>query len=210
MLNITVNGFDTAVAPLWTLEGMVGRLLTVSSAYVSRLSSSAGVPVGEGRVDGYHRWAEPVALLAARGIQTALSTAEAPESSLPGFRLLVTVSLNSQMLIKVPAAILDGQLVMSGERRFPVNAKCGLGWELAAMALCADATGATQLPPLPEAIRPPVYEYDGFSYCRTSDLPPEARLVFERDMSGSTVPFVPGFRDAVFPWDIGVFLGQKV
>jgi hypothetical protein len=52
----------------------------------------------------------------------------------------------------------------------------------------------------------PLYHDGEVAYCRSSDLPDEARPVFERWIFGQTTPVVPGIRDACYPSDMARFL----
>jgi hypothetical protein len=64
----------------------------------------------------------------------------------------------------------------------------------------------SDLPEVPPPVCPMVYERGKIRFCRISDLPLEARHVFQSKRTGSTVPFVPGVEDAFFAWDVQEFL----
>jgi len=73
--------------------------------------------------------------------------------------------------------------------------------------VCAqDAFGGQDLPELPAPVKPKIYERFGVRYCRTDDLPLEARVVFERLQTFLDRPFVPSVPDAVYPWWLDSFL----
>jgi hypothetical protein len=73
--------------------------------------------------------------------------------------------------------------------------------------VCAqDAFGRQDLPEPPVPVRPTIYERSGVRYCRTSDLPLEARVAFERLQTHLDRPFVPAVPDAVYPWWLESFL----
>ena len=59
-------------------------------------------------------------------------------------------------------------------------------------------------------MKPTIYECSGVKYCRTSELPLEARVTFERLQANLDRPFVPAVPDAVYPWWIDLFLRDEL
>jgi hypothetical protein len=77
--------------------------------------------------------------------------------------------------------------------------------------VCAqDAFGRQELPEPPLPVRPTIYECCGVKYCRTSELPIEARVTFERLQTHLDRPFVPAVPDAVYPWWLESFLRDEL
>jgi hypothetical protein len=59
-------------------------------------------------------------------------------------------------------------------------------------------------------VKPTIYERFGIRYCRTGDLPLEAKVAFERLHTFLDRPFVPGIPDAVYPWWLESFLRDEL
>lgn len=211
MLTLQFSGYTKAAAPVWTCRGQVwrtegGRLAN----YRSRLFDEADSEVAAGRVEGYPRWAEPHALLAARAIRSALPTLDESLEALRGaFRFSMSVYIRGDLLSRTPGALFDNQLKLTQDRQFDLPAEPLSRWALAAHILLAEWSGSLHLPSMPEPVETSVYELNGVRYCRVVDLPREGAQVYEVVHRGSGKPSGPGIpADAVFPWDIDAFLGD--
>jgi hypothetical protein len=163
-------------------------------------------PFAQGFLKDYCRWSEQHSLFAARAIASALADAKSELHSKQCFRYLLDIEQAGRRLSRTPFAVLKDSLALANNRFFDLSASRRHVWHLASLALCADLTNSLELPAVPTAIRPHVYEFDGVRYCRSSDLPPEAQIAFERAQRGSQCPWIPGVEDAFYVQDILSFL----
>lgn len=193
--------------PILTVLGEVGRVSgTRVGRYTCILYGLQEQAIAQSEITGYPRWAEPAALLLSRAINTALH--EGQDCPCPGHAVdyLVDVQLNETPLFSMDMVLSGGQLILDDGRHFPVPAAPAGLWRLAQIGLCLHATGQTDLPPWPRELEPKIYDFNGMKYCRASELPSEARVVFEHRYEGTTVPFVPIVDDAYKPGDVYDFL----
>lgn len=76
-------------------------------------------------------------------------------------------------------------------------------WDLVARALAIALNGRERLPRRPESVlkKVPIHESGRLRYVRVDDIPEPARSAFERSMSHSTVPVIPGEERCAYIWD---------
>ena len=210
MIDVCLHCFGTSGEPLAVLTAQVLRIFDGSVAAYRCTSRGVDGHLVVGRLDNYHRWSEPVALFVARALKAVSEADSEVATVVESFRYLVDINFEGRRLSRTPFSVLEGMLTMSESRKSlkPVAAEYSI-WDVAADALCIDATGKDELPDLPEPLVVKVHEYDGVKYCKSADLPAEAQAAFRHSRFGSTVPYIPGEPDAYYAGDMYRFLGAS-
>lgn len=165
-------------------------------------------PAWQATLCAYPRWNEPVNALVARCLATVQEHPDVLARTWSTFdHISIAVFLNVSLLTVTKSEVsagllLDGATVLEAPR---LSAGCS-PWLAAQYRLSHVVWGSTDMPPVPPATDPPVYEKEGQRYCRIKDLPPEAAAVYARHRMGSTTPCISGVDDAVYVHDIVRFL----
>ena len=181
------------------------RLAAGLADYLCELQDEHGVRLAMVPLLDYPRFAEPVALFAARAIDRVIAQCAVLNAAAPVFRASLEIHLNRTFLHRVEWMRENGALhVGKAAVRTPAEAPL---WRIAQWALCAEQTGGIEMPPMPAAVRPAVYMHEGVPYCRLRDVPEEARQAYRKRHALSTCPLVPDCPDACYPWDLHGFLG---
>ena len=173
--------------------------------YRCELQYEVGEPRAEAWLMDYPRFAEPVAIFAARAINQVLATCDVAALT-PPVHCRLEIDVNWTPLHRVDWILPEEGVMLIAMRGWPVRAKASL-WRTAQWALCIQQTGGTLLPPMPPPLRPPIYRHDDVPYCLLRDIPDEAREAYLKRHSLSTCPLVPAGKDACYPWDLYGFLG---
>lgn len=189
------------------LRGLIARTTDDSAPdhWVS-LGGLGDVPFSRGILRAYPRWAEPIRVLVARAISVVLQDLERqpPKFVCEGVGLSVFDTASNRLLDRVEVmseamCVSRGQL--GGHHLGEMSP-----WKVLRDACLFSTYGSVRMPETPVPLSPPVYERGGVTYCRTSDLPFEARVAADRGLDPSEWPFVPGIPDAVYPWALSAFL----
>jgi len=176
---------------------------SVSDYWVTLLDANCRRPKAHALLEGYPRWAEPTRALVARALEAALSSVESTAWPACGACELTVREWGTQDVVdqvafgNVRESVVAHQSPLASGRN---------AWQLIQWVCAWDAFNGHQLPPFPKVLRPKVYQRSGVSYCRTGELPLEARVAFERLQSVLDRPFVPAVPDAVYPWWMDAFL----
>jgi hypothetical protein len=209
MLTLNLVCRDTRCGTVRTLRGLISSSTNygeVSDYWVSLLDERHR-PKHRALLRGYPRWAEPTRAFLARCLDAVLvlsdSTAWFPTD---GCELTVT-DWSTQSTVDF---ISFGDLRRSTSVARTTNSAGRNGWQLMRWACAQDAFGQQELPERPTPLRPTIYESSGVKYCRTSDLPLEARVTFERLQAHLDRPLVPAVPDAVYPWWLDAFLRDEL
>lgn len=181
-----------------------GRVVT----YATTLLDYHGVQFAHGVLRDHPRWSEPLIGVLARCL----------EASLEGRELVrwfdyrhatLNVRLRGQLVIH-DVACADRVALERGRDDLPTPFDTSAPqnvWDVARLACASLAWGELSIPRMPEPLQLPVYDHEGTRYCRSSDLPDEACVAFDRCSFGASRPSVPGVLDAAFEWDMQHFLG---
>ena len=211
MLTLTLACRDTRCGTVRELRGLIASTQnrgTVSDFWVSLLDPGHQ-PKHRAIVRGYPRWAEPTRAFVARCLDAVLVMSD-PSSWFPtdGCELTVT-EWSTQAVVDV---ISFGDLRHANQvaRAAPAVSIGRNGWQVMRWVCAQDAFGSQDLPNVPMPLRPKIFECSGVKYCRTSDLPIEARVAFERLQTHLDRPFVPAVPDAVYPWWLEAFLRDEL
>lgn len=209
MLTLILVCRDSHSGTVRTLRGLIASAAShaeVSDYWVSLLDARHR-PKQRALLRGYPRWAEPTRAFLARCLDAVLVLSDATAwFPADGCELTVT-DWSTQGMVD---CISFGDL----RRLTPtVRTRSGLGrsgWHLMRWVCAQDAFGRQELPEPPMPVRPTIYESSGVKYCRTSELPIEARVTFERLQTHLDRPFVPAVPDAAYPWWIESFLRDEL
>jgi hypothetical protein len=208
MLHLELSAFESLAGPHYQYKGIIGNIRGGRQAdYFVALKDEEDRVVASAQLLGYPRWAEPLTGFVARCIAQALQAE--PQLARPVVRLAtLNILLNRTHLREVHAGLHDGVPHSSGYQLdvTAVDTPPTL-WQLVQWSLAFDAWGTVQMPPVPAPLAPPGYYHDGVTYCRTSDLPIEARVKIEGWLWGQTMPVIPGVQDACYQSDMERFLG---
>jgi hypothetical protein len=211
MLEMELFCFDALTGPHFRLRGTIrpdtgGRLAT----YEADLLDHEGQHFAKGLLHRHPRWTEPLTGLTARCIDAALAGRDR-SATFAYAHASLTVKLNGHHLGDDIRCVSEWKLARSGDDQASSvsNAALPHPWEVARLACASLAFGDLSIPPMPQPLQMPVYEHEGTRYCRTSDLPDEARALLERYAFGQHRPQVPGAPDAIFEWDMQHFLGAQ-
>lgn len=155
---------------------------------------------------GYPRWSEPLTGLVARCL--GLVADESDISIQNDLRLAtLSISLERWVLAEVHLIPEHGATSESGPLQ-PIRGQSSISlWSLVQRRLAHETRGMPEVPPLPAPIRIPVYHHGAIPYCRTRDLPADARVVFAQWAFGRKRPVIPKVEDAVHASDLEAFLG---
>jgi hypothetical protein len=209
MLTLNLVCRDTRCGTVRTLRGLVASVANqgnVSDYWVSLLDARHR-PMHRALLGGYPRWAEPTRAFLARCLDAVLLLSDATAwFPTDGCELTVT-DWSTQSIVD---RVSFGDLRHSTPVARTTNTLGRNGWQLMRWVCAQDAFGRQELPEPPMPLRLTIYECSGVKYCRTSDLPVEARVTFERLQAHLDRPFVPAVPDAVYPWWLESFLRDEL
>jgi hypothetical protein len=140
-----------------------------------------GHPLREGTLRSYPRWTEPLTGFAARCVAGLPTLPGRWNAGAASGALVVAIERGIRTLREVRARFdaERGELTMGATRvTLPVAPTALCLWKA---MLVQDGFDALELPPLPAPLRLPLYATTGDAgamYCRTSDLPGEARAAY--------------------------------
>lgn len=209
MLTLELACRDTRCGTVRTLRGLIaaaGNYGEVSDYWVSLLDTR-NRPKHRALLRGYPSWAEPTRAFLARSLDAVLVLSDATAwFPTDGCELTVT-DWSTQSMVDF---ISFGDLRRSMPVARTANVLGRSGWHLLRWVCAQDAFGRQELPKPPMPVRPTIYECSGVKYCRTRELPIEARVTFERLQTHLDRPFVPAVPDAVYPWWLQAFLRDEL
>lgn len=176
-----------------------------TSDYSVQLGGPNDETVGEGFLYEHPRWSEPMSGLLARCIAVAEPAQTMP---LEPWRLAtLVVHIRSRFLMEIQATSQDIPEPELNRSLIDAPPAVKSAWQLIRWRLAQDAWGQTEPPRLPARLQVPVHRDGRVRFCRTSDLPPEARSQFEEWRFGREAPTVSQ-DDAAFPDDIDAYFGS--
>lgn len=209
MLTLNLVCRDTRCGTVRTLRGLIASSTNngeVSDYWVSLLDERHR-PKHRALLRGYPRWAEPTRAFVARCLDAVLVMSDATAwFPTDGCKLTVT-DWSTQSTVDF---ISFGDLRRLTSAARTTDSAGRSGWQVMRWSCAQDAFGRQELPEHPTPLRPTIYESSGVKYCRTSDLPIEARVTFERLQTHLDRPFVPAVPDAVYPWWLDSFLRDEL
>ncbi len=209
MLTLRLACREARCGTLRTLRGLIAEATpgNASDYWVSLFDENQR-PRHRALLIGYPRWAESTRAFLGRCLDAALLTSNRSEWFLVDSCELTATEWRTQEVV---------DMVSFGDVWRPTPVHCppqrAMGrtaWELMRWVCAQDAFGGQDLPELPAPVRPTIYERRGVRYCRTSELPIEARVAFERLQAFLDRPFVPTVPDAVYPWWLEAFLREEL
>lgn len=209
MLTLELVCRDTRCGTVRTLRGLIARSERngeVADYWVSLLDARQR-PMHRATLRDYPGWAESTRAFLARGLDAVLVACDS-SAWFPSDRCELSVrEWGTQRLVD---RISFGD-PRPGPRIAQASPMCGQGaWDVMRWACAREAFGRQELPEPPMPVRPTVYQWCGISYCRTSELPIEARVTFEQLQTRLERPFVPAVPDAVYPWWLDCFLRDEL
>lgn len=209
MLTLKLVCRDTRCGTVRPLRGLIASSAhhgEVSDYWVSLLDTR-NRPKHRALLRAYPSWAESTRGFLARCLDAVLVLSDATAwFPTDGCELTVT-DWSTQSTVDF---ISFGDLHHSTPVARATGALGRSGWQLMRWACAQDAFGRQELPEPPMPVRPTIFEYSGVKYCRTRDLPIEARVTFERLQTHLDRPFVPAVPDAVYPWWLESFLRDEL
>lgn len=209
MLTLTLSCRDTRCGAVRTLRGLIASADNygeVSDYWVS-LFDTRHRPKHRSLLRRYPRWAEPTRAFLARCLDSVLVLSDV-SSWFPTDACELTVSdWRTQSMLDFMSF---GDLRDSTRAVRTTDSVGRSGWHLMRWVCAQHAFQRQELPEPPMPLRPTIYESSGVKYCRTSDLPVEARVTFERLQARLDRPFVPAVPDAVYPWWLESFLRDEL
>jgi hypothetical protein len=190
----------------------VHRLTGVRLAdYWCAAHDAFGRLVGEGRLRAYPRWTEALSGFAARCLTTLPPHAGRWGSPALSGERVVVIARGTRRLRELRARFdAERSELVAGTR---TDVLPGAASELAVWqaVLALDGFDALEFPPLPAPLRLPLYRTWRGTYCRTSDLPSEARDAFRRWRlcvpKADTAVGPTEVQDAAIPAEVARFLG---
>lgn len=209
MLTLKLVCRDTRYGTVRALRGLIASSANhgeVSDYWVS-LFDTRHRPMNRALLHGYPRWAEPTRAFLARCIDAVLQTCDASAWFPTDCCELTVTDWSTQSVV---------DFVSFGDLRRPTrvaqtaSSRGTSGWQLVSWICAQEAFGRQGLPEPPMPVRPTIYECAGVKYCRTSELPVEARVTFEQLQTHLDRPFVPAIPDAVYPWWLDCFLRDEL
>lgn len=209
MLTLILACRDTRCGTVRTLRGLIASAANqgeVSDYWVSLLDSSHR-PKHRALLYQYPRWAESTRAFLSRCLDAVLRSTDSSEWFPVDSCQLTVTDWSTQAIVD---CVSFGDLGRTTHVPRPQRALGLNGWELMRWVCAQDAFGGQGLPELPMPVKPAIYECLGVRYCRTSELPIEARVAFERLQTFLDRPFVPAVPDAVYPWWLESFLRDEL
>jgi hypothetical protein len=209
MLTLKLVCRDTRCGTVRTLRGLIASSDNrgeVSDYWVSLLDTRHR-PRHRALLCEYPRWAETTRAFLARCLDAVLVTSDASAWFPTDSCELTVTDWGTQSVVDF---VSFGDLRRETPVARTASALGRSGWQLVRWVCAQDAFGRQELPEPPMPVRPTIYECSGVKYCRTSDLPIEARVTFERLQTYLDRPFVPAVPDAVYPWWIESFLRDEL
>lgn len=207
MLTMALACRDAASGSRRNLKGLVvaSGHGSVCDYWVSLLDEQGQCPAARATLTNYPRWAEPTRAFVARSLEAVLSSC-ARDTWRPSDACELTVrAWSTQHVVDFVAFGSLQQPPCANQTASALNP-----WEVMRWVCARDAFGEQDLPEQPRPISVTVYEHAGIRYCRTSDLPLEARVTFERLQAFLDRPYVPAVPDAVYPWWLESFLRDEL
>lgn len=191
-----------------TLRGLIAAATPgdVSDHWVSLFDENRR-PSHRAILRRYPRWAEPTRAFLGRCLDAALRTSGSSDGLPVDSCELTVTDWGTQAVVDV---VRFGDLGRTTPVARTASTLGRSGWQLMRWVCAQDAFGRQELPEPPLCVMPRIYEYSGVRYCRTSDLPIEARVTFERLQAFLDRPFVPAVPDAVYPWWLESFLRDEL
>ncbi len=209
MLTLKLVCRDTRYGTVRTLRGLIASSAShgeVSDYWVS-LFDIRHRPMYRAVLCGYPRWAEPTRHFLARCLDAVLVTSDASA-------WFPTESCELTVTDWATQSVVDFVSIGDLRRATPVvrtaRGRGRSGWQLVRWICAQEAFGRQELPEPPMPVTPRIYDYSGVKYCRTSELPLEARVTFERLQAHLDCPFVPAVPDAAYPWWLNIFLRDEM
>lgn len=194
-----------AQAPIRRYAGTIRCLRGGSTSdYAVCLYSRTGALAGEATLHRHPRWSESLTALVARSVAAA-----GPRTSEPMEHVRLAtleVRLRGRYLAEFGVLMNDGRPCtfdgLSTARAAPKSPWQLIGWKLA-----DEAWGQIDVPAMPAPPAVPLHWDGSTPYCRSADLPLDARTEFDRWAFSRSAPHIDGIEDAVFPEDIDAFFG---
>jgi len=208
MLTLMLASRDLRDGTLRTVRGLIAADTPgeVSDYWVS-LFDERHRPSHRALLRRYPRWAEPTRAFLARCFDAVLVTAEASAWFPTDACELTVTDWSTQCVVDM---VSFGDLGRFTPVARTASSLGRSGWQLMRWVCAQDAFRRQELPEPPMPVRPTIYERSGVQYCRTSELPIEARVAFERLQAFLDRPLVPAVPDAVYPWWIESFLRDEL
>lgn len=206
MLQIDLHCHEALGTARLLLTGTVDFVGTPGNpAYLCHLNDSRGGAACSGRVEGWHRYSEPLTGLAARCVAAAVSSARKPELLSASGQGSVVLRLGQQRIEYGGFGFAGRRLQLDGNSAVPLARREG-HWGIASRVLSLWAFRQTEPPVLPPAVRVPSREHNGIEYWRSGDLHSALAPVFELWAVGLPRPDVPGISDAYYLRHLRAFL----
>ncbi|CAM5797362.1 hypothetical protein RFUL19S_04759 [Rhizobacter fulvus] len=205
MLTLQLVCRDARRGTVRTLRGLIASSANhgeVSDYWVSLLDFRHR-PLHRALLRGYPRWAETTRAFLARCLDAVLVTSD-DSAWFPTDSCELTVTEWSTQSVVDLVSFGDLRRATPVARTASVRGRSG--WQLVRWICAQEAFGRQELPEPPMPVKPTIYERSGVKYCRTSELPIEARVTFEQLQNRLDRPFVPAVPDAVYPWWLDCFL----
>lgn len=209
MLTLILKCRDTRDGTVRTLRGLIAPAVSkgeVSDYWVS-LFDECHRPKHRALLPDYPSWAESTRAFLARSLSAGLvSSNESDWFPSDGCELTVTDWSTQRVVDFVTFGDVSHSISVARNRSVLGRS----GWQLVRWVCAQDAFGGQEIPEPPTPVRPAIYDCSGVKYCRTSELPLEARVAFERFQVHLDRPFVPAVPDAVYPWWLELFLRNEM
>jgi hypothetical protein len=209
MLTLELICRDSQSGIVHTLRGLIAPAVckgNVSDYWVSLLDTRHR-PVHRATLFDYPKWAESTRAFLARCLDVVLQSS-GTTGWFPTDECELTVrEWGTQRLVD--------HISFRDVRRLPQIIQPAVllgrsGWQIVRWICAQEAFGKQELPEPPVPVRPMIYDSSGVKYCRTSELPIEARVTFEGLQAYLDRPFVPAVADAVYPWWLDIFLRDEL
>jgi hypothetical protein len=211
MLTLDLVCADAGSGALRTLRGLIAQAVSkgdVADYWVSLLDTHHRA-MHRATLQDYPLWAEPTRAFLARCLDLVLQSSGAT-TWFPTDSCELTVSQWGTQRLVDRISFGDLRPCLRPSVTPSISARSSNGWEVMRWACAQEAFGGQELPEVPRPLRLSVYEFSGVKYCRTSELPLEARVTFERLQAHFHRPFVPAVPDAVYPWWLDCFLREEL
>ena len=207
MLELKLFCYESISGSHHRLSGTVkvlsgGPLVT----YETELRDHHGASGARGQLQHHPRRSEPPMAIVARCLNAALQNRL--DYWFDYQHVSLDVTLSGQTIAHL--ACVEELLLTRSREQLPSlfdGTPAPNPWGVACLACTASAWQQLSIPPVPEPLHVPVYEYEGTRYCRATDLPRHVQDVFDQWAFGASSPSIPGVLDAVFEWDVQHFLG---
>lgn len=207
MLTLNLLCRDARCGTLRNLRGVIALAVShgVTSDYWVSLFDTRHRPMHRAVLRTYPRWTEPLRAFLARSLDAALPASVASNAFSSDACELTVTDWSTQRVLD---SITIGDLQPASPGGGTVGAASG--WHLVRWACAQHAFASQEVPANPPPIRLTTYAASGVQYCRTSELPVEARVAFEKLHGSRDRPLVTGIPDAVYPWWPELFLRDEL